>query len=45
MINIHDFIMKKGTLSGISVEAESATGEIVNRTEEVSIGDRVDKKR
>ena len=29
----------------ISVEAESATGEIVNQTEEVSIGDRIEKKK
>jgi hypothetical protein len=29
----------------LSVEAESATGEIVNRAEEVSIGDRVEKRR
>ena len=29
----------------LSVEAESATGEIMNQTEGISIGDRVDKKR
>jgi hypothetical protein len=29
----------------LSVEAESAAGEIVNQTDTVSIGDRVDKKR
>jgi len=29
----------------LSVEAESATGEIANQTEEVSIGDRVERKR
>ena len=29
----------------LSVEAESAVGEIVNQTDTISIGDRVDKKR
>jgi hypothetical protein len=29
----------------LAVETEMASGEIINRTEEVSIGDRVDKKR
>jgi len=29
----------------LSVEAESAVGEIVNQTDAISIGDRVDKKR
>jgi len=29
----------------LAVEAESATGEIVNETEDVSIGDRVDRKK
>ena len=29
----------------LSVEAESAMGEIINQTEDVSIGDRIDKKK